>query len=63
MKDRITFPGGRRMATWNVYHKMVSKKLVRLGAIEATDEYEAIEKAAIKFKVPADRLVAMRLTG
>jgi hypothetical protein len=61
MIDRITFHGSR-MPTWNIYHKMASKKLVRLGTMEASDEYEAIEKAAMKFKVPASNLVATLLT-
>jgi hypothetical protein len=43
---------------WNVY-KFASKAL-GLGTVEAADEAAAIEKAAMEFKVPANRLMAIR---
>jgi hypothetical protein len=33
---------------------------IRLGEVEATDEVDAIEKAAEKFKQPATTLTAVR---
>jgi hypothetical protein len=35
-------------------------KAVRLGTVEAAGEAPAIEKAAAEFKVPANRLMAVR---
>jgi hypothetical protein len=43
---------------WNVYK--IASKAVWLGAVEATDETAAMEKAAAEFKVPANRLLAIR---
>jgi hypothetical protein len=43
-------------ATWRIYR--AAKKAVRLGEVEATDEHEAIEKAADQFKVPSAKLIA-----
>jgi hypothetical protein len=35
-------------------------RAIRIGAVEAPDEATAIEKAAAEFKVPSDRLMAVR---
>jgi hypothetical protein len=43
---------------WNVYK--IASKAVWLGAVEATDETAAMEKAAAEFNVPANRLMAIR---
>jgi hypothetical protein len=43
---------------WNVYK--IASKAVWLGAVEAPDEATAMEKAATEFKVPANRLMAIR---
>ena len=43
-------------ATWIIYR--AAKKAIRLGEVEATDEQEAIEKAAEQFKVQATKLIA-----
>ncbi len=43
-------------ATWTIYR--AAKKAVRLGEVEATDEREAIKKAAEQFKTPATKLLA-----
>jgi hypothetical protein len=47
-----------KLINWKVY-KFASKAL-RLGTVEAADEAAAIEKGAAEFKVPANRLMAMR---
>jgi hypothetical protein len=57
--ELATAPPPRWMArkpeppTWN-------SKAVWLGIIEAPDEAAAMEKAAAEFKVPANRLMAIR---
>ena len=43
-------------AIWTIYR--AAKKAVRLGEVEATDEREAIKKAAEQFKTPATKLLA-----
>jgi hypothetical protein len=43
---------------WDVYK--IASKAVRLGAVEVPDEATAMEKAAAEFKVPANRLMAIR---
>jgi hypothetical protein len=43
---------------WKVYK--FASKAVWLGDVEAPDEVTAIEKAAVEFKVPANRLMATR---
>ena len=43
---------------WNVYK--IAAKAIFLGVIEAPDEVAALEKAAAAFKVPANRLMAIR---
>jgi hypothetical protein len=48
-------PEPPKPATWTI-----SAKAVRLGTVEAADEATAIEKAAAEFKVPANRLMALR---
>jgi hypothetical protein len=42
---------------WNVYR--FASKAVWLSIVEAPDEAAAMEKAAVEFKVPAKRLVAI----
>ena len=44
--------------TWNIYK--IANKAVWLGTVEAPEEAIAIEKAAAEFKVPANRLMAIR---
>jgi hypothetical protein len=45
------------MAFWQIYEiHEAAKKVAYLGKVEARDEHEAIEKAAIQFEVAADRL-------
>jgi hypothetical protein len=43
---------------WNIYK--IASKAVWLGAVEAPDEAAAMEKAAAEFRVPANRLMAIR---
>jgi hypothetical protein len=43
---------------WTIYK--IAAKAVWLGAVEAPDEAAAIEKGAADFKVPANRLMAIR---
>jgi hypothetical protein len=43
---------------WSVYK--IATKAVWLGNVEALDETTAIEKGAAEFKVPANRLMAVR---
>jgi hypothetical protein len=38
---------------WGIYK--IAVEALRLGIVEAPDEANAIEKAAVEFKVPADR--------
>jgi hypothetical protein len=38
----------------------IAAKAVRLATVEAPDEAAAIEKGAAEFKVPANRLMAIR---
>ena len=45
-------------ATWNIYK--FASKAVWLGTVEALDETAAMEKAAAAYKVPANRLMAIR---
>lgn len=45
-------------ATWTIYK--LAAKAERLGVVEAPDEAAAIEKGAGEFKVPANRLMAVR---
>jgi hypothetical protein len=47
-----------KLIIWKVYK--IANKLVWLGDIEAPDETAATEKAAAEFKVPANRLMAIR---
>jgi membrane-bound lytic murein transglycosylase B len=44
--------------TWTIYK--IAAKAVRLGTVEAADEATAIDKAAAAFKVPANKLMAIR---
>jgi hypothetical protein len=44
--------------TWTIYK--IASKAVWLGTVEAPDEAAAIEKGAAEFKVPANRLMAIR---
>jgi hypothetical protein len=43
---------------WGIYK--IAAKAVWLGTVEAADETAAIEKSAAEFKVPANRLMAIR---
>jgi hypothetical protein len=43
---------------WTIYK--IAAKAVSLGTVEAPDEAAAIEKGAAEFKVPANRLMAIR---
>jgi hypothetical protein len=51
-------PDPPKPGTWTIYK--IAAKAVRLGTIEAADEAAAIEKGAAAFKVPANRLMAIR---
>ena len=44
--------------SWNIYK--FASKAVWLGVVEAADEATAMDKAAAEFKVPANRLMAIR---
>jgi hypothetical protein len=44
--------------TWNVFK--IAAKVLFLGVIEAPDEPTAIERGAAEFRVPANRLMAIR---
>jgi hypothetical protein len=48
----------RPSTTWTIYK--IAARQERLGIIEAVDEAAAIEKGAAEFKVPANRLLAIR---
>jgi hypothetical protein len=43
---------------WNVYK--IAGKAVWPGVVEAADQAAAMEKAAVEFKVPGQRLMALR---
>ena len=43
---------------WSIYR--IAAKAIRLGTVEAPDDATAIEKAPAEFKVPANRLMAIR---
>jgi hypothetical protein len=43
---------------WNIYK--IAAKAVRLGEVEAPDESTAIERGAAEFRVPKNRLMAIR---
>jgi hypothetical protein len=43
---------------WDIYPAI--EHAIRLGEVEATDEADAIEKAAEKFEQPATKLTAVR---
>jgi hypothetical protein len=51
-------PEPSKPTTWNIYK--IASKAVWLGTVEAPDEATAMEKAAAKFKVPANRLMTIR---
>ena len=44
--------------TWNDYK--LASKAVWLGTVEAADEGAAIEKAAVEFRTPVAKLMALR---
>jgi hypothetical protein len=46
------------LSTWDVLK--IAKKAVWLATVEATDEHDAIERAAKERNVPANRLMATR---
>ena len=43
---------------WSIYR--IAAKALRLGTVEAPDVATAIEKTAAEFRVPANRLMAIR---
>ncbi len=43
---------------WSIYK--IAANAVRLGTVEAPDATTAIEKGAVEYKVPANRLMAIR---
>jgi hypothetical protein len=49
-------PEPPKPTTWTIYK--IAARVVRLGTVEAADKATAIEKGAVKFKVPATRLMA-----
>jgi hypothetical protein len=51
-------PEALKPIRWNIYK--IASKGVWLGEVEAPDEAAAMEKAAAEFKVPANRLMAIR---
>jgi hypothetical protein len=51
-------PEPPKPATWNIYKSPA--KPFGLGTVEASDEATAMEKAATEFKVPTNRLLAVR---
>jgi hypothetical protein len=51
-------PDPSKPTTWTIYK--IAAKAVRLGTVGAADEAAAIEKGAAAFKVPANRLMAVR---
>jgi hypothetical protein len=51
-------PEPPQAARWNIYK--FTGKAVWLGTVQAADEATAMEKAAAEFKVPANRLMAIR---
>jgi membrane-bound lytic murein transglycosylase B len=51
-------PEPPQATTWTIYK--IAAKAVRLGTVETANEATAIEKAAAEFKVPANRLMAVR---
>jgi len=51
-------PEPSKPTTWKIYQ--IASKGVWLGEVEAPNEATAIEKAAAEFKVPANRLMAIR---
>jgi hypothetical protein len=51
-------PEPPKPTTWRIYK--LAGKAVRLGNVEAPDEAAAIAKVAAEFKVPANRLMAVR---
>ena len=51
-------PEPPKSATWNIYK--LASKAVWLGTVEAPDEATAMERAVAEFKVPANRLMAIR---
>jgi membrane-bound lytic murein transglycosylase B len=51
-------PESPKPAKWSIYR--IAAKAVRLGTVEAPDVATAIEKAAVEYKVPATRLMAIR---
>jgi hypothetical protein len=51
-------PEPPKPTSWTIYK--LAAKTVRLGTVEAPDEAAAIEKTAAEFRVPANRLTAIR---
>jgi hypothetical protein len=51
-------PDPPKPTNWTIY-KLAARQ-ERLGVVEAATEAEATEKAAVEFRVPANRLMAIR---
>jgi hypothetical protein len=51
-------PEPPKPTSWKVYK--IANKLVWLGDVEAPDQAAAVEKAAEEFRVPANRMMAIR---
>jgi hypothetical protein len=51
-------PEPPKPTTWTIYK--IAAKAVRLGTVQAPDEATAIEKGAVAFRVPTNRLMAVR---
>jgi hypothetical protein len=50
----------RQHVSWAIFR--AAKKAVWVGEVEATDERDAIEKAAVEFKQRAAKLIAVKRT-
>jgi hypothetical protein len=51
-------PEPPKPTSWTIYK--IAARRERLGIVEAPDKATAIEKGAVEFKVPANRLMAVR---
>jgi hypothetical protein len=55
-----TLPAWRRNQNPNRQADKVAARLRPLGFVEAINADEAIEKGAVEYKIPADKLIAIR---
>jgi hypothetical protein len=51
-------PEPPRLIRWDIFK--AADKLRPLGTVEAVDEAAAVEKAAMEYKVPVSKLIAVR---